>query len=51
MIDSGITVHEGIAGDVDADGDVDIIIKPWNQKDYPKNFLYLENLTQKSKNK
>ena len=39
-----MTVHEGITGDVDAGGDVDIIIKSWNQKDYPKNSLDLENL-------
>lgn len=48
VIHSGITVHEGITGDVDGDGDVDIIIKPWNQKDHPKNFLYLENLMKSS---
>jgi hypothetical protein len=35
-------VHEGTSGDVD--GDVDIIIKPWNKADAPKDFLYLENL-------
>ena len=44
IIHSGMTVHEGITGDVDKDGDVDIIIKPWNKKDNPKDFLYLENL-------
>lgn len=43
VIHSGMTVHEGVAGDVDRDGDVDIIIKPWNHKDNPKDFLYLEN--------
>jgi len=39
-----MTVHEEITGDVDADGDTYIIIKAWNQKDYPKNFLYIESL-------
>ena len=37
-------IHEGVAGDVDADGDIDIIIKPWNHLDQPKDFVYLENL-------
>ena len=40
---SGMPVHEGTSGDVDGDGDSDVIIKPWNKKDSPKDFLYLEN--------
>ena len=43
IIHSGMTIHEGITGDVDQDGDVDIVIKPWNTKDHPKDFVYLEN--------
>jgi len=39
----GLTIHEAIAGDVDNDGDVDVIIKPWNHKDEPKDFVFLEN--------
>ena len=43
VIHTGMTVHEGVAGDVDRDGDVDIVIKPWSGKDSPRNFIYLEN--------
>lgn len=39
----GMRIHEGVTGDVDGDGDIDIIVKPWNHKDKPKDFVYLEN--------
>ena len=38
------SIMSGTLLDLDGDGDVDIIIKSWNQKNYPKNFLYIENL-------
>lgn len=42
-IHEGMPNHEGINGDVDGDGDQDIILKPWNHKDEPRHFIYLEN--------
>lgn len=39
----GMPIHEAINGDVDGDGDQDIILKPWNHEDDPKHFIYLEN--------
>ena len=43
IILSGPLYHEGIAGDVDSDGDVDLIVKGWTSG----SFIYLENLLEK----
>ncbi len=36
----GLSTHESVCGDVDGDGDVDILTKPWRGDLY----LFVENL-------
>ena len=40
LILNGFVAHEGLAGDVDADGDLDIVSKEWTSG----SLYYLENL-------
>jgi hypothetical protein len=41
IVNQGDRCHEGVAADVDGDGDIDICSKPWNGNLH----VYLENLT------